>query len=117
MTHSIRTALLAVTTASLMAAPALAAPQDAALIKKGQQIYTAQKCQQCHSVAGKGSKKSPLDGVGTKLSVDEIRKWITHPVEMAAQTKSTKKPEMKDKYSKLPPADIDALVAFMQSLK
>ena len=117
MIQSIRTALLAVATASLMVAPALAAPQDAAQIKKGQQVYAAQKCQQCHSIAGQGSKKSPLDGVGTKLSAAEIRKWITHPTEMAAQTKSTKKPEMKDKYAKLPAADIDAVVAYMQSLK
>jgi hypothetical protein len=34
-----------------------------------------------------------------------------------AKTKSTKKPPMPNKYSKLPAADLDALVAYMQSLK
>jgi mono/diheme cytochrome c family protein len=97
---------------SLAALPAAA--QDA---KKGEEVYAAQKCQVCHSIAGKGGKASALDGVGAKLSADDIRQWITHPTEMTAKTKSTKKPPMPAKYAKLPPADIDALVAYMQSLK
>jgi hypothetical protein len=36
---------------------------------------------------------------------------------MTAKTKSTVKPPMPEKYSKLPAADLDALVAYMQSLK
>jgi mono/diheme cytochrome c family protein len=91
--------------------------QDAAAVKKGQEVYNAQKCSICHSIGGKGAKASPLDGVGAKLSADEIRSWITDPVAMTAKTKSTKKPPMPNKYSKLPPAEIDALVAYMQSLK
>jgi hypothetical protein len=51
------------------------------------------------------------------LSAEEIRQWIVSPADMTAKTKSTKKPPMQDKYSKLPAADIDALVAYMQSLK
>jgi mono/diheme cytochrome c family protein len=91
--------------------------QDAALIKRGQEVYAAQKCQICHSIGGKGGKTSPLDGVGTKLSAADIRQWITHPTEMTAKVKSTKKPVMPNKYGSLPAADIDALVAYMQSLK
>jgi len=109
--------LLALVVVSLATVHTAAAGQDPAQIKKGQSLYTAQKCQTCHSVAGVGSKKNPLDGVGTKLSADEIRQWITHPVEMAAKAKSTKKPVMQAKYGKLSAADLDALVAYMQSLK
>jgi mono/diheme cytochrome c family protein len=98
-------------------ASAAAAGQDAALVKKGQEVYTAQKCQMCHSVAGKGGKASPLDGVGAKLSADDIRQWITHPKEAGAKAQSTKKPPMPAKYGTLPAADLDALVAYMQSLK
>lgn len=101
---------------SLSAVPLAAAGQDAA-VKKGETVYAAQKCSMCHSVGGKGSKTSVLDGVGKKLSADEIREWITHPTEMTAKTKSTKKPPMPAKYGKLPAADIDALVAYLQSLK
>ena len=36
---------------------------------------------------------------------------------MTKKTASTKKPPMPNKYSKLPAADIDAMVAYMQSLK
>ena len=43
--------------------------------------------------------------------------WIVDPVAMATKAKSTKKPPMPAKYAKLPAADIDALVAYMQSLK
>jgi mono/diheme cytochrome c family protein len=88
--------------------------QDA---KKGEAVYTAQKCQMCHAIAGKGNKANPLDGVGTKLTAEEIRQWITQPTQMTAQAKSTKKPPMPNKYSSLPAADLDALVAYMQSLK
>ena len=56
-------------------APAVAG-QDAAAIKKGESVYGAQKCQTCHAIAGKGSKNNPLDGVGKKLTADEIRQWI-----------------------------------------
>jgi len=104
--------------ALLLSGPiAIVSAQDEAQIKKGQEVYAAQKCSVCHSIAGKGSKKNPLDGVGKKLSADEIRSWITNPTEMTAKTKSTKKPPMTNKYSKLPAADIDGLVAYMQSLK
>ena len=91
--------------------------QDAAAIKKGEGVYTAQKCSTCHQIAGKGSKVSPLDGVGKKLSADDIKQWITHPTEMTAKAKSTKKPPMPAKYGKLPAADLDALVAYLHSLK
>jgi mono/diheme cytochrome c family protein len=94
-----------------------AAAQDAAMIKKGQQVYGAQKCQVCHNIGGAGGKQSALDGVGTKLSAADIRQWITHPTEMTAKTKSTKKPPMPNKWSGLPAADVDALVAYLQSLK
>jgi mono/diheme cytochrome c family protein len=87
--------------------------QDAAA---GEKVYAAQKCSMCHSIAGKGQVKGPLDGVGSKLSADEIREWIVQPAEMTKKTKAERKPPMRA-YPKLPAADLDALVAYMQSLK
>lgn len=98
-------------------APRPAAAQDEAQVKRGQEVFAAQKCGLCHAIAGKGGKQSPLDGVGKKLSADDIRQWITHPAEMTAKTKSTKKPPMPAKYGGLPREDLDALVAYMVSLK
>ncbi len=106
-----------VTAALVVGTPQPVRSQDKDQIKKGQEVYTAQKCQMCHSIAGKGAKQSPLDGVGSKLSAEEIREWIVEPIEMAKKAKSTKKPPMPKKYDKLPAGDIDALVAYMQSLK
>ena len=102
-------------TLSVAMAPSLAsAGQDA---KRGQEVYTAQKCQGCHNIGGQGYKANTLDGVGKKLSAADIRAWIVTPKEMATKTKSTAKPPMPERYAKLPAADIDALVAYMQSLK
>ena len=115
VTRRIQTVAIAV--GAVFAAPLAAAGQDDAQIKRGQEVYTAQKCQLCHSIAGKGNKSNPLDGVGAKLSADDIRQWITNPTEMTAKAKSTKKPPMPNKYGKLPGADLDALAAYLQSLK
>jgi mono/diheme cytochrome c family protein len=118
LTTKTRRILPAIAIAIVMgvAAPLAAAGQDDA-VKKGQDVYAAQKCSVCHSIAGKGGKQSPLDGVGKKLTADEIRQWIANPTEMTKKMKSTKKPPMPAKYGKLPAADVDALVAYMQSLK
>jgi len=102
---------------ALVSSAGIASAQDAAQVKKGQEVYTAQKCSICHAIAGKGNKANPLDGVGAKLSADDIRAWMVTPIEAAAKAKSTKKPPMPAKYGKLPAADLDALVAYMQSLK
>lgn len=96
----------------MMSAPITSAQQPAA---RGQAVYTAQKCAICHSIEGKGNQKGPLDDVGSRLSADEIRSWIVSATEMAAKTKATRKPVMKS-YT-LPKEDLDALVAYMQSLK
>lgn len=98
--------------ASMM--PALAAAQDAAA---GEKVFVAQKCTMCHQVAGKGNKMSPLDGVGKKLSAADTKEWIVDPDAAAKKHGSTKKPAMPKTYAKLPAADVDALVAYMQSLK
>jgi len=106
--------LLAAAAALSLTPPTEAAAQDAA---KGESVYNAQKCSVCHAVAGKGNKQNPLDGVGAKLSADDLRAWIVDPIAMAAKTSSTKKPPMPKKWANLPAADLDGLVAYMQSLK
>jgi len=73
---------------ALVSSAGIATAQDAALVKKGQEIYTAQKCSVCHAIAGKGGKANPLDGVGAKLSAEDIRQWIVSPAEATAKAKS-----------------------------
>jgi cytochrome c2 len=99
--------ILMVGLTAAMAAPVMA--EDAA-VTKGRAVFDAQKCQMCHSVEGKGNKNKPLDGVGSTLKPEEIRKYITSPKDVKADTK------MKA-YPSIPAEDLDALVAYVSSLK
>ena len=96
----------------LTCAPARAQGAKAA---HGEKVFTDQKCSLCHSIGGHGNAKGPLDDVGAKLSADEIRQWITNAKEMTAKTNATRKPAMKQ--FTLPKDDVDALVAYLQTLK
>ena len=87
-----------------------ASAQDVA---RGRQEFVDSKCQVCHLVGSEGNKKGPvLDGVGAKLTADEI---INAP-EMAAKAKIDRKPPMKA-YTDFPKDKVDALVAYLSSLK
>jgi mono/diheme cytochrome c family protein len=90
--------------------------QDKSAVDKGLKLYADQKCSMCHSIEGKGNAKGALDGVGTKLTADDIRAWLVTPKEMTAKTKAARAPAMKA-YDKLDKGDLDALVAYMLSLK
>jgi len=82
---------------------------------RGEAVYAEQKCSMCHSIADKGNKKGPLDGIGSTLSEADLRAWITDAKGMTAKTKATRKPEMKA--FNLAKGDVDALVAYLQTLK
>jgi cytochrome c2 len=73
---------------------ATAAAQDAK-VAKGESVYAEQKCSLCHSIADKGNKKGPLDGVAAKYSAAELGQWLTDAKGMTAKTKATRKPDMK----------------------
>ena len=83
---------------------------------QGQQVFEAQKCSLCHSVAGKGNAKGPLDGVGTKYTAAELKQWLTNPTEMSKKHNAIRKPPMKS-FASLSAADLDALVGYLQTLK
>jgi mono/diheme cytochrome c family protein len=100
--------------ALVFSAPTFA--QDAAKIAQGEKVYAREKCSICHAIAGKGNKKLTLDGVGKKLTADAIREWMVSPKTAAAKAKSTATPAMKA-YEKLSKEDLDAVVAYMLSLK
>ena len=94
----------------------LSAGQGAATPAAGEKVFAAQKCIICHSLAGKGNKNGPLDDVGSKLSAADMRAWIVTPAEMGKKANATRKPPMKS-FASLPAADVDALVAYLQTLK
>jgi len=99
----------------LAASPVLA--QDAKKISEGKKIYDSKECSKCHMIAGKGNKIGPLDGVSSKLSEADIRKWLTEPAEMEKTLDHKPKVKMSSKKIVLQPAEVDAVVAYLQSLK
>ena len=109
-----KVAISAVCAGVLALLAASASAQDTA---KGAKVYADQKCSTCHAIAGKGNAKGALDDVGTKFTAAEIREWIVDPVGMTAKHKAARKPAMTAKYTALPKDDLDALVAYLASLK
>jgi len=115
-----RSLLVTLVGAAFIATSAVAVhAQDAAKVAAGQKVYAAQKCSTCHQIKGAGNKAHPLDGVGAKLSEADAKMWLTHTADMEA--KLPKKPAMSMagwmKSKKLSDADVDALTAYMMSLK
>ncbi len=104
------------TVIALTAFAGAACARDAKL-EKGAKVFADQKCSMCHAIAGKGNAKGALDVVGSTLKAEEIRQWILDPVAMTAKAKAERKPPMPAKYASLPKDDLDALVAYLSSLK
>jgi mono/diheme cytochrome c family protein len=103
---------LAMITTMLLTVAGSAWAQD---VKAGEKVFVDQKCSVCHSIAGKGNQKGALDDIGSRLSADEIRMWMTDAKAMTAKTKAERKPPMRQ-YD-LPKDQVDALVAYLTTLK
>lgn len=76
----------------------------------GRLVYNLNRCWMCHSIDGKGNKKTPLDHVGSNLYPDQIKKWILSPKEMKPETRMSA-------YDKLSEKDLADLVEYLSSLK
>ncbi|HYN10904.1 MAG TPA: cytochrome c [Vicinamibacterales bacterium] len=103
---------------ALLGGVAGAQTPDPKQVAAGKVLYDKLKCGTCHEAEGKGNKKLPLDGISKKLTTPQIRMWIASPAEMEA--KLAKKPTVKMSSmmkTKLSDPDVDALVAYVHSLK
>jgi hypothetical protein len=89
--------------------------QDAKQVEEGKKVYETYACKKCHRIGDEGSKISPLDGVASKLSEEDIKKWMVSPDEMTAKLK--KKPVVKMKKVDFKPGELDALMAYLLTLK
>lgn len=70
----------------------------------------------CHSVGEEGDKQHPLDGAGSRLSAAQIRDFIAPPESMRASL-SAEVFEIKQQFRALPAQDLDALAAYLGSLR
>jgi len=86
------------------------------LTTAGRLVFETQGCMRCHSIAGKGNPRNPLDEVGKHLTAKAIRQWILAADELE-DLLSTHTFLAKQTYRKLPDEDMDALVNYLQSLQ
>jgi mono/diheme cytochrome c family protein len=115
-----RTIVTVVIGLSVLGSVVAAQTPDPAKVAAGAKVYETAKCATCHAINGKGGKVSTaLDGVGAKLSPEDLGRWFTHTAEMEA--KLPKKPTVTMsaylKTHKLTDADVEAVIAYMSSLK
>ena len=117
------TRLLGVIVAVALAGTAVAAQTpDPKAVAAGKKLYVTYKCDKCHTIAGRGTKKpdGELDSVGADLTAAQIKKWFTNTKDMEATLK--KPPKDTDAMSNalktkgIEPAEIDQLVAYLQTL-
>lgn len=85
-------------------------------IARGRVIFEEQNCATCHAIEGTGNPRYPLDGIGSRLSKDELRMWITGTGE-AADVLPVSIVKRKQRYREMPAADLNALVEFLLNLK
>lgn len=89
---------------------------DAALLARGREALVANDCLMCHSIAGEGSPRSPLDGVGSRLSETEILHFAIAD-ESVQDDLSPRAIKAKRDYAELPQEDLKAMAAYLASLK
>lgn len=93
-----------------------ASSADRSLETRGREVYVDAGCAGCHAIGGEGNPRNPLDGVGSRLSPDEIRHFtVADPA--VAEDLAPRVVAAKRKFAKMPAEDLDALVAFLSSLK
>jgi mono/diheme cytochrome c family protein len=89
----------------------------AAQIAAGRKIYDREKCATCHQIARQGNSRFPLDGVASRLKPDQIRRWIVDTAAMENALPRLPAVRMSATKYRLKPAELDALVAYLATLK
>ena len=92
------------------------------LIALGKEQWDLQECYNCHKLFGQGGKKRgpELDNLGNLMTPDQIKEKVLYPKKWMAEgfDKEFEKGKMPDKYRELmEESEVDALVAFLSSLK
>ncbi len=92
------------------------------IVALGKEQWELQECYNCHKLFGQGGKKRGpvLDNIGNLMTPEALREKILNPKSWMAEgfDKQYKKGKMPDKYRDLMfEEEIDALVAFLASLK
>jgi hypothetical protein len=102
--------------------PAAPGAASGDIIARGKEQYDLQECYNCHKLFGQGGKKRGpvLDNIGNLMTPEQLKEKIIDPKSWKAEgfDKQYEKGKMPDKYKDLMfPQEIDALVAFLATLK
>lgn len=118
--------LAAATPASPVPAAATAsaspAPATAGLVQlqrdsaAGRAVFVKAGCERCHSVAGVGSRRYPLDGVGARRSAASLREWAlgTGAVRDSLSPSALR---AKESYARMPAQELAALLTYLGTLR
>ena len=90
---------------------------DAARVERGRQVYARLKCATCHQIAKNGNSRFPLDGVGSRLSAEDLRRWMTDTAKMEDALPRLPAVRMSATKYRLSAQDLDGLVAYLKTLK
>lgn len=109
MGKGLRSKGLALALLLIAAAPA-SAQERSVLAAKGERLFTAQGCYGCHTVGKFGTPIGPdLSRLGAKYSEAYLVKWLRDP---EAQRPNAHMPKLE-----LDPAEVDALAAYLTTLR
>ena len=60
---------------------------DAALVKKGGELFLSKKCFACHKIGGDTKLLGPnLAGIAQRMDVETMETWIRHPKQLKPKT-------------------------------
>jgi mono/diheme cytochrome c family protein len=86
-------------------------PIDSMAAGHGAQVFNAQGCRGCHQLEGVGGSLGPaLDKLGKRMDQERLRQQLIAP-------KEVKPASIMPAYGHLPPADLQALIEYLQGLK
>ncbi len=99
-----------------------ATPASGDIVALGKEQWELQECYNCHKLYGQGGKKRgpEMDNIGNLMKTEEMKEKILDPRSWMAEgfEKEYEKKKMPDKYKELmEDKDVDALVAFLSTLK
>lgn len=89
---------------------ASAREESATAPPEGRRVFEAARCGACHSVGETGNRRGSLDGVGSRLGREELRRWILEPRTIDP---SVRKPS----YDHLGGEELEALLDYLESLR
>jgi len=89
---------------------------DPALTERGKALFAASGCTRCHAAEGIGNPRSPLDGTGGRHTRAELHDWIVAAPSVRREL-SRSAARAKEDYARLDPDDLEALSAYLSTLR